>query len=110
MTVDEFFFLVYAWSEVHALELFLCGMSLPVVGTVAAWIGRGGQTDADGRFIASAVMAIALAAVVLEVLAIGIALGLKNLTLLDANLMLLIAPILCLIGCVVGIRRVFPLN
>ena len=110
MTVDEFFFLVYAWSEVHAVEVFAAGIVLPILGTLAAMIGRGGKTDADGKLIASVVMAIAIAAMVLEVLAIGIALGLKNLTLFDANVLLLIAPIVCLVGCVVGIRRVFPLN
>lgn len=110
MTVDEFFFLVYAWCEVHSVEVFATALALPVFGTVAALIGRGGRTDADGRLIASGVMAIALAAVVLEVLGVGIALGLKNLSLFDANLLLLISPLLCLIGCVVGIRRVFPLN
>jgi len=110
MTVDEFFFLVYAWCEVHAVEVFAAAIALPILGTVAAMIGRGGKTDADGRLIASAVMAIALGAVVLEVLGVGIALGLKNLTLLDANLLLLLAPLVCLVGCVAGIRRVFPLN
>ena len=110
MTVDEFFFLVYAWCEVHSVEVFVAGLALPLVGTGAALLGRGGKTDADGRLIASLVMAIALAAVVLEVLGIGIALGLKNLTLFDANVLLLVAPIVCLVGCVVGIRRVFPLN
>ncbi len=110
MTVDEFFFLVYAWCEVHSVEVFVAALALPLVGTGAAWLGRGGKTDADGRLIASVVMAIALAAVVLEVLGIGIALGLKNLTLFDANVLLLVAPIVCLVGCVVGIRRVFPLN
>lgn len=110
MTVDEFFFLVYAWCEVHSVEVFATAIALPVFGTVAALVGRGGKTDADGRLIASTVMAIALAAVVLEVLGIGIALGLKNLSLWDANLLLLVAPVVCLVGCVIGIRRVFPLN
>jgi hypothetical protein len=110
VTLDEFFFLVYAWSDVHALELFCAALALPVVGTLAAWIGRGGKTDADGRLIASAVMAVPLAAVVIEVLAIGIAVGLKNQTIFDANVLLLVGPIFCLVGCVLGIRRVFPLN
>lgn len=78
MTVDEFFFLVYAWSEVHAVEVFAAAIALPILGTAAAWLGRGGKTDADGRFFASAVMAVAIAAVVLEVLGVGIALGVKT--------------------------------
>ncbi len=110
MTLDEFFFLVYAWSEVHAVGVFAAALALPVVGTFAAWVGRGGKTDADGRLIASVVMGVALAAVLLEVLALGIALGLKNQSVLDANLLLLVAPIVCLVGCVLGIRRIFPLN
>jgi len=110
MTVDEFFFLVYAWSEVHAVEVFAAAIALPILGTAAAWLGRGGKTDADGRFIASTVMAVAIAAVLLEILGIGIALGVKNVSLLNASLLLLLAPIVCLVGCVIGIRRVFPLS
>ena len=110
MTLDEFFFLIYAWCEVHALEVFCAAIALPIVGTIAARIGKGGQTDADGRLIASVVMAVAIAAVMFEVLSLGIAIGLKNQTVLDVNLLLLIAPVLCLVGCVVGIRQVFPLN
>jgi hypothetical protein len=60
--------------------------------------------------IASVVMAVALLAAVLEVLAIGIAVGVKGLAVGDANLLLLLAPGVCLVGCVLGIRRVFPLN
>ena len=110
MTVDEFFFLVYAWCEVHAVQVLAAAVLLPIVGTVGALIGRGGKTDADGRLVASVVMAVALGAVVLEVLGIGIALGPKNKSLFDADVFLLVAPIICLVGCVIGIRRVFPLN
>lgn len=31
-------------------------------------------------------------------------------SLLNASLLLLLAPIVCLVGCVLGIRRVFPLS
>jgi hypothetical protein len=110
MTVDEFFFLVYAWCEVHSVEVLAAAIALPVLGSLAAWVGKGGKTDADGRLIASGVMAVALGAVLLEVLALGIALGVKNLSLFDANLLLLVSPVLCLVGCVLGIRRVFPLS
>ena len=110
MTLDEFFYLVYAWSDVHNLEVFAAAIALPVLGTIAAQIGKGGKTDADGRLIASVVMGVALAAVTLELLSIGIAIGVKNQSMLDANLLLLAAPVLCLVGCVIGIRRVFPLN
>jgi hypothetical protein len=94
MTVDQFFFLVYAWCEVHAGEVFAAAIALPIIGTLAAMVGKAGKTDADGRLIASVVIGIALAAAALEVLGIGVALGLKNLSLFDANLLLLVAPVI----------------
>src|SRR3954464_14107997 len=100
MTLDEFFFLVYAWADVHAVEVFCAAIALPVLGTIAAQIGKGGKTDADGRMIASIVMAVAIAAVLLEVLSLGIAIGVKNQSVLEANLLLLVAPIVCLVGSV----------
>lgn len=110
MTLDVWLREVYRWADARAPEVLLACALVPVVGTIAAWIGKGGKTDTDGRAIASALFALALLAVFVEVAAIGIARSMLGLSILDANVLLLLAPFVCLLGTVVGIRRVFPLS
>jgi hypothetical protein len=109
MTLNEFFDASYQWGEQHAQLILLLGVAIPAVGTLLAFIGKGGKTDEDGRFIASAVMGFAMLAVVLEVMAIFVGTFIRDASILDANVALLAAPILCLFGSVLGLRLVFPL-
>jgi hypothetical protein len=109
MTLNEFFDAAYQWGELHAQLILLLGVAIPALGTVAAFIGRGGKTDADGRFIASTVMGFSMLAVVLEIMAIFVGTFIRDASVLDANVSLLAAPILCLFGSVLGLRLVFPL-
>lgn len=109
MTLNEFFDASYLWGEQHAQLILLLGVAIPAVGTLAAFIGRGGKTDEDGRFIASAVMGFSMLVVVLEMMAIFVGLFVRDASLLEANVSLLAAPILCLFGSILGLRLVFPL-
>jgi hypothetical protein len=109
MTLNEFFDASYQWGEQHAQLILLLGVAIPAVGTLLAFIGRGGKTDEDGRFIASTVLGFSMLAVVLEVMAIFVGTFVRGGSLLDANAALLAAPILCLFGSVLGLRLVFPL-
>ncbi len=90
--------------------IFLACLAVPVLGTVAARIGKAGKTDADGKFIASVVVGIGLLALVLEIVAAVIAKSLFDASLMDGDALLLAAPVLCLGGSLFGIRWVFPLN
>jgi len=110
MTLDEFFLQSYAWADLNAPLILLAAVLWPAVGSVLAYIGRGGTTDADGRFIASTVMSVAMLAALLEVGGLFIAQKVLGVDLLHANVMLLAAPILCLAGSIMGIRLVFPLS
>jgi|CXWL01.1.fsa_nt_gi hypothetical protein len=110
MTLDDTFRNFYTWADGNALWLLLAAVVLPAAGTVAALIGRGGTTDADGRFIANAVLALGIGAVLFELVAISIGVWVRGSSLLEANALLLLAPVICLVGCVLGIRTVFPLN
>jgi hypothetical protein len=109
MTLNEFFDSSYQWGEQNAQLILLLGVTVPAVGTLLAFIGKGGKTDEDGRFIASTVMGISMLAVVLEAMAIFVGTFLRGGNVLDANVALLAAPILCLFGSVFGLRMVFPL-
>lgn len=110
MTLNEFLQLSYAWADRQAAFILLVALLIPVAGTLLAWVGKGGRTDADGRFIASAVVAVAFLGVLLELAAISVARGVHGAGVFEANLLLLLAPIVCLAGSVLGIRMVFPLS
>jgi uncharacterized membrane protein len=109
MTLNEFFDSSYQWGERNAQLILLLGVAVPALGTLLAFIGKGGKTDEDGRFIASMVMGLAMFAVVLEVMAIFVGVYIRGSSLMDANAALLAAPIICLFGSVLGLRLVFPL-
>jgi hypothetical protein len=109
MTLEELLRDSYGWADANATWVLLAGAVVPVIGTVLARIGKAGKTDADGKLIASAVMAFALLAVVFEVACLFIARTALGADLLLANPLLLVAPIVCLAGSVVGLRLVFPL-
>jgi hypothetical protein len=111
MTLDELFRAAYAFADAHgALLLLALGIGYPVVGTIGAWIGKGGQTDSDGRLIASTVIGGAILAVVVEIASIAIGQSLYDGSVLHADVALLAAPLVCLVLCLIGIRSVFPLN
>ena len=76
MTLSEFFVSSYGWADRNAALILLLALVIPAAGTALAWIGKGGRTDTDGRFVASAVMGLAFAGVLLELSAILIAVGL----------------------------------
>jgi hypothetical protein len=109
MTLNDFFDVSYQWGEQHAQLILLLGVGIPAVGTLLALIGKGGKTDEDGRFIASTVMSVAMLAVILEAMAIFVGTFIRDASVLDANVALLAAPVLCLFGSVLGLRLVFPL-
>ena len=110
LTLNELFAGSYGWCDTHAGLVLLIAILTPIIGTVAAYIGRHGKTDLDGKYIASAIIAFAVLLVAVEIGSIALAVGPLGRSILDANVVILIAPILCLIGCVLGIRMVFPLN
>lgn len=110
MTLEEMLRDAYGWADANATWVLLGGALVPVVGTVLARIGKAGKTDADGKLIASAFMGFALLAVVLEIACLFIARSALGADLLHANGLLVVAPIVCLAGSVVGLRLVFPLS
>jgi hypothetical protein len=110
MTVDDALVGSSTWLQVNALAVLLGAVVFPLVGTTAAYIGKGGKTDADGKAIASTVMALALTFFALEVLFVSYGVFVAHTSLLETNLFLLAAPVLCLVLSVVGLRTVFPLG
>lgn len=110
MTLSEVLSDAYAAVDGQGLAIFLACLGVPVVGTVAAWIGKGGRTDRDGRFFANVAVGFGLLALILEVLVIVVARAAFTANVLDANVLLLIGPPLALGLGLLGVRLVFPLS
>lgn len=110
VTLNDLLTQSYHWGDANARTVLLASALVPLVGTLLAFIGKGGKTDADGRFIASTVIALAVLVVLVEVGGFFVARNLFSASLLDANALLLLSPVLCLVGSVLGIRMVFPLS
>lgn len=110
MSLGELLAAAYRWADGHALTILGVAVVIPIVGTLVAWIGKGGRTDADGRFVASVLVGFGLCVFLVEVLAIVVAHVAFERSLVDASIALLVAPLICLAGCLWGIRMVFPLN
>ena len=101
---------LYRLGEAHALWVFAAALVIPCVGSLAAWFGKGGRTDRDGRFIASVLVGLGFALVAAELLAIIAAQMFFEASLLEADVLLLAAPLVCLAGGLLGVHFIFPLN
>jgi hypothetical protein len=100
----------YTWLVANRGAVGVIAVAVPVAGTLLAWAGKAGRTEADSRRIASAMVAAGMLAVAIEVAALALARGAFGRGLLDADVVLLAAPPLCLAGCLVGARALFPLG
>lgn len=110
MTLKELLQEMYAWALANRGWILLGAVLVPVLGTLLTRAGKAGKTDAEGRSIASVVVGVGLLAVIVEVLAMFLARSVLGQSVLDGNVLLLAAPLLCLAGCLAGIRWVFPLS
>jgi hypothetical protein len=111
LTLDEFFRAAYRFAEHNHITLLLgFGLAFPVVATLLAWIGRGGKTDRDGKFIASLFLGVAIIALVAELVGLWVATSIYRVNVMHAPVALLVAPLLGFVLTLVGIRWVFPLN
>lgn len=110
MSLGELLLSIYVWCDERALEILIVALVIPVLGTGLAWVGKLGRTDRDGRFIASVVVVLGVVAFMMAVMGLVIAYAAFDGSVLNANLALLVAPVVCLAGCLVGIKLVFPLT
>ena len=110
MTLEEFFVSIYQALEAQRTLIGLSLISVPVVGTLVAWVGKGGKTDRDGLAVANAVIVVAVSVFAFAVIVALVGMTVMDKSLLDGDLILLSAPVVCAVGTFVGIRRVFPLS
>ena len=100
----------YAWLDARAAELLVVAVLIPACGTVLAWAGKGGSTDRDGRVIASVLVGLGLGVFLVSVLAALLAHVAFGRSPFEANVLLVLAPVVCLVGCLAGVRALFPLS
>lgn len=110
MPLRELFATLYQWADGHALAFVLVALAWGLGGALLARVGKGGTSDRHGRAIASAVIGGAVLVMVVAALALGVAHVGFNKGLMDANALLLAAPVLCVAASVAGIHWVFPLS
>lgn len=110
MPLREVFVGIYLWANSQAVAIALACLAWGVGGALLARFGKGGRSDRYGRTVASVVLGGAVLVLIVAAMALGIAhVGFKK-GLLDANVLLLAAPVLCVLASVVGIGWVFPLS
>ena len=110
MTLNDALLAAYAWGVAHGGAVLAAGLVIPVIGTLAARAGKAGRTDEDGRVIASLLLGIGVLAMVGELIAIHVAHAYFGGDVLAGDVRLLLAPIVCLGGCLLGVRLVFPFS
>ncbi len=110
MPLRELLAALYLWADSQALAMVIASLAWGLGGALLARLGKGGPSDRIGRAIASVVIGGAVLVVVVAVLALGVAHVGFNKGLMDANALLLAAPVLCVVASVLGIHWVFPLS
>jgi tetratricopeptide (TPR) repeat protein len=107
MSVNELLFELYAWADQRALLLLIIAVLVPLIGTAS--VLAVGRTTHPARQLASAVGGFALLAGAIGAAATAAALGVLDRSLMDANAVLLAAPLLGVGLSLLGLRLMMPL-
>jgi hypothetical protein len=110
VTLREIFLTAYALAESNALLFFVMAVSIPLAGTGAALVGRGGRTDRDGLLYANVFILVAVLQFALAMIIGFVGIAFLGRSIWDTELLLILAPWTWLILSVIGLRRVFPLS
>jgi len=90
--------------------IFLSGLGFAVIGAIATRIGKGGQSEEDGRFIGGVVAAFGATVLALEIVGLVLVWRLKPAAIADTSLALLAAPPVCCAASLYGVSLSFPLR
>lgn len=109
VTLEQSLLQLYDGAASRGVWLLAASVVVPSLGTLAAWIGRGGRTDKDGRLLANGLIFLALAVFLVGLLAAAVGVTLMDRSLLQAEWTLLLTPIMWLGLTLAGVHRVFHL-
>ena len=110
MSLAEVLVVGFVWLDANATAILSYVSAFPVLGTIAAYLGKGGRTENDGRMIANCVVGAAVVLFVVSMGCLALAKLVFDQSITQINIALLAAPVICLVGSLVGIHAVFPLN
>ena len=110
MTLRDALSSAYAWGVEHGTAVLLASVAIPLLGALAVWLGKRGSTDEDGRVIASLLLGVGVLAVIGELLAVHAGSSYFGGSVLEADAKLVVAPLVCFVGSLVGVRLVFPFS
>jgi hypothetical protein len=110
VTISEMLHGAYTWGDAHAPAVLLSAASLPVVGTAVAKLAHLAPDERGARALASALVGSGLVAVMFLAGALLVAHTAYGASPLEANPLLVLAPLVLLAGAVVGARRVAPIS
>jgi hypothetical protein len=110
MSVAELLAVNYAWADTHAWHILAVALAVPALGTPLAWIASRAGNGRRGRRIASFLVGIGLVAVAFEAACLLVAHGLLGHSPLDANAVLLAAPVVCVAASIGGIGTFVPVR
>ena len=80
----------YAWAERYSVIFFGLAVVVPIVGTWAAIIGKGGRTDRDGRVYANVLILVAVAQFVLTMVVGFVGIVFLDRSIWDTDILLIV--------------------
>lgn len=107
MTPSELLTGLYHWADQQALGILAASLALPLLGTLAVRLGKGSSL---GERIANLMILTAVAVFFVALLLAGLAQNVFKASLWQANILILLAPVILLAGSLIGVRWVLPLN
>lgn len=110
MTVEQLLVTPYLWSASHAELVLMIAIGFPVTATLLALLLRGGRTDTDGLLIADLAAGLALLTFAVTSVLYAAASIALDVSILQMQVGVLLGPLLCALGTVFGVSRIFSLQ
>lgn len=110
MTVMDILASSHGGAVAYANLILGASLAIPMIGAIAARIGRGGETDEDGKAIGNALLLLVLLQMVLfGALTVGWT-SVMEVSWAELPIAVLVAPIVALGTSMLSLRMVFPLG
>ena len=110
LTLEQSLLGLYDAAAAQGAWLLGASVVIPLLGTLAAWIGRGGRTDQDGRAIANGLLLTAMSVFILGLLAATVWIAILDRSLLQLSWQLVLGPPLWFGLTLASVHRVFDLR
>lgn len=110
MTFAEVCLSAYAWLDARAVPVFAVMVAFPLVGTGLTAMLKALRKHQHGEQVGTVIIAAGAFVLVVQVVTLMLARTLFDTNLTDVDVLLLSGPPLWLVGALVGVHLVYPLN